>query len=90
MQKKKNRCLREKVQLRRQQRTIKNASKTILDNINQDLCFVNINLYASGEVQPPAAREKIESSKKYLSKAITELRQLGNELNNAATGDIDF
>jgi signal transduction histidine kinase len=89
MHKKKERCLKEKIQLRRQQRTIQNASKAILDNINQNLCLVNLNLYASGEVQPPAAREKIESSKQLVSKAITELRQLGNELNNAVTGDID-
>jgi uncharacterized ferritin-like protein (DUF455 family) len=69
--------------MNRQQNTLEQASERIFSSISQDLCLVKINLATSGINAPPEAKKKIESSHDLVSKAIIDLRQLGNELHDA-------
>jgi hypothetical protein len=67
----------------RQELVLKQASDTIFNKVGQDLSLVKLHLATSHVEQPPGEKEKINCSHALVSKAIKDLRQLGNELSGA-------
>jgi two-component system NarL family sensor kinase len=68
-------------QLEIQEQTFQNISQEIHDNIGQALSFVKLNINMIDLNQTEAAGNKLEESKKLLTKAIQDLRDLSKMLN---------
>lgn len=68
-------------QLEIQEQTLKNISEEIHDNIGQVLSLTKLNLGTMDIQQPRQLMDKIDDSKKLVSKAIQDLRDLSRSLN---------
>jgi signal transduction histidine kinase len=68
-------------QLEVQEKNFDNIYKEIHDNIGQVLSLTKLNLHSLGPDLSDTASEKINGSKELLSKAITDLRNIGKSLN---------
>jgi two-component system NarL family sensor kinase len=68
-------------QLEIQEKTLKNISQEIHDNIGQVLSLVKLNLYTMDIADNDNIITKIENSKELVSKAITDLRDLSHSMN---------
>lgn len=68
-------------QLEIQEQTLKNISQEIHDNIGQVLSLAKLNLSTMEPDNPDELKEKITDSKKLVSKAIQDLRDLSKSMN---------
>lgn len=68
-------------QLEIQEQTLKNISQEIHDNIGQVLSLAKLNLSTMEPDNPDELKEKIADSKKLVSKAIQDLRDLSKSMN---------
>ena len=74
-------------QLEIQEQTFKNISEEIHDNIGQALSFIKLNMNMVDLEQKEETRNRLEESKKLLSKAIQDLRDLARMLNTDFISD---
>jgi len=75
-------------QLEIQEQTLKNISQEIHDNIGQSLSLAKLHLNTMDAAQPASLEEKIDDSRKLVSKAIRDLRQLSHSLDADQIGRI--
>lgn len=68
-------------QLEIQEKTLKNISQEIHDNIGQVLSLVKLNLYTMDINDIESVFTKIDTSKELVSKAIVDLRDLSHSMN---------
>jgi two-component system NarL family sensor kinase len=68
-------------QLEIQEKTLKNISQEIHDNIGQVLSLVKLNLFTMDPNDNNSLITKIENSKELVSKAIIDLRDLSHSMN---------
>ncbi len=68
-------------QLEIQEKTLKNISQEIHDNIGQVLSLVKLNLYTMDVTDNESLLTKIDNSKELVSKAIIDLRDLSHSMN---------
>lgn len=68
-------------QLEIQEQTLKNISLEIHDNIGQILSLIKLNLNTMNTNESTNLQDKIDGSKKLISKAINDLRDLSKSLN---------
>lgn len=64
----------------RQKEVLMEASNTIFNNVGQSLSRVKMDLALADIQQADKAEEKINTSHEIVGKAITDLRQLGNHI----------
>lgn len=87
---KKARCRHEKKLLLKrvckQEAVLKQATDLIFNQVGQELSLAKMKLAMSKVEQPPCEKERITETHNLVGKAITDLRRLGNELNEV----IDF
>lgn len=69
-----------KTQIEMQEQTLHYVSQEIHDNITQVLSFVKLNLALTGNLSETAKATKIDESRKLVSQAITDLRDLSKSL----------
>lgn len=69
-----------KTQIEMQEQTLHYVSQEIHDNITQVLSFVKMNLALTGNLSETARTNKIDESRKLVSQAITDLRDLSKSL----------
>ncbi|MFT3825857.1 MAG: sensor histidine kinase [Chitinophagaceae bacterium] len=69
-------------QLEIQEQTLQNISQEIHDNIGQVLSLTKINLSTMDMHKPDELQQKLDDSKKLVSKAIQDLRDLSKSLNS--------
>ncbi|OOQ61387.1 sensor histidine kinase [Mucilaginibacter pedocola] len=69
-----------KTQIEMQEQTLHYVSQEIHDNITQVLSFVKMNLALTGNLSETARTSKIDESRKLVSQAITDLRDLSKSL----------
>jgi hypothetical protein len=67
----------------RQEQALKQASDVIFNRVGQDLSLAKLHLATSHVEQPVAEKERISNSHELVSKAIKDLRQLGNQISEA-------
>ena len=77
-----------KAQLEIREQTFKNISQEIHDNIGQVLSLAKLNLSTMDPSQPAGLEEKIIDSKKLVSQAIRDLRNLSHGLNTDYIADL--
>src|SRR5258706_10354982 len=70
-----------RTQLEIQEQTLKTISQEIHDNIGQVLSLAKLNLNTMDVTQQDKLQEKISDSKKLVSKAIQDLRDLSKSMN---------
>ena len=70
-----------------QEKSFDTIYNEIHDNIGQTLSLAKLNLHSVESDLPDGATEKIKHSKELLSKAITDLRNLGRNLNAKPLAD---
>lgn len=75
-------------QLEIQEQTLHNISQEIHDNIGQVLSLTKLNLNTIDLQQPAAAQQKLDDSRKLVSKAIQDLRDLSKSLNSDYVTDL--
>ena len=68
-------------QLEIQEQTLKNISQEIHDNIGQALSLVKLNLFTIDPSVPESLTTKLEDTKKLVSQAIRDLRDLSHSMN---------
>jgi signal transduction histidine kinase len=69
-----------KTQIEMQEQTLNYVSREIHDNITQVLSFVKLNLALTGNITEEQRASKIDESRKLVSQAITDLRDLSKSL----------
>ena len=77
-----------KTQLEIQEATLKNISQEIHDNIGQALSFIKLNINTIDITATEKAKEKLFESKKLLTKAIQDLRDISKSLNTDFISEI--
>lgn len=75
-------------QLEIQEQTFKNISQEIHDNIGQMLSLAKLNLATMDIAQPVGLEQKIDDSKKLVSQAIQDLRNLSHGLSTDYIADL--
>nr|WP_294948035.1 ATP-binding protein [uncultured Mucilaginibacter sp.] len=69
-----------KTQIEMQEQTLNYVSREIHDNITQVLSFVKLNLALTGNITEEQRASKVDESRKLVSQAITDLRDLSKSL----------
>ncbi|AMR31111.1 hypothetical protein A0256_06570 [Mucilaginibacter sp. PAMC 26640] len=69
-----------KTQIEMQEQTLNYVSREIHDNITQVLSFVKLNLAMAGNITESQRAIKVDESRKLVSQAITDLRDLSKSL----------
>ena len=74
----------------RQQEVLKEASDTIMENVNQTLSLAKIKLATTDIHQPEVAESKIQTSHDIVGKAIIDLRLLRNHITEVMNEDEEY